>query len=114
MVIVATPPESHAQLCVQALEAGAHVVCEKPFVSTLDEADLVLATAARVGRQVAVNHEFREMPIFRAVVDRIGTPGVGRLVFCQMWQLMDLAPWNEPVAWRASSATASAGISMLS
>jgi predicted dehydrogenase len=101
-VIVATPPESHAQLCVRALEAGAHVVCEKPFVSTLEEADHVLATAARVGRQIAVNHEFREMPIFRAVIDRIGSPDVGRLVFCQIWQLMDLAPWDEPVAWRAA------------
>ncbi len=102
IVIVATPPDSHATLSIRALERGAHVICEKPFVSTLDEADRVLAVAAEAGRFVAVNHEFRDKPIFKAIADEIGKPDVGRLVFCQIWQLMDLAPWDEPVAWRAA------------
>jgi predicted dehydrogenase len=51
---------------------------------------------------VAVNHQYREKPIFRAVKDKVGSPDVGRLVFCQILQLMDLAPWDEPVAWRAA------------
>jgi predicted dehydrogenase len=102
VVVVATPPDSHAALCIRALEGGAHVVCEKPFVSSVDEADRVLAAASAAGRSVAVNHEFREKAIFKAVKDDIGGPDVGRLVFCQIWQLMDLAPWDEPVAWRAA------------
>ena len=101
-VVVATPPASHAELCVQSLRAGAHVFCEKPFVSTLAEADDVLAAAAAAGRHVAVNHQYREMPIFRAVKQAIGSSEAGRLVFCQMWQLMNLAPWDEPVEWRAA------------
>jgi predicted dehydrogenase len=102
VIVVATPPDSHADLCVRALEAGAHVICEKPFVSAHAEADTVLAAAAAAGRQVAVNHEFREKPIFKAVAAEIGSERAGRLVFCQIWQLMDLAPWDEPVAWRAA------------
>lgn len=102
VVVVATPPQSHAELCVQALEAGAHVICEKPFVMDLDEADRVLAAARAASRHVAVNHEFREKPIFRALLDRIGSPEAGRLAFAQIWQLMDLAPWDEPVPWRAA------------
>ena len=78
------------------------MICEKPFVADVAEADRVLAAAAAAGKQVAVNHEFRQMPIYRALREQIGGPGVGRLVFCQIWQLMDLAPWDEPVAWRAS------------
>lgn len=101
-VVIATPPDSHASLCLQALERGLHVICEKPFVSNLEEADRVIAAAERAGRLVAVNHEFREMPIYRAVKEQIGRADVGRLVFCQIWQLMDLAPWDEPVAWRAA------------
>ena len=101
-VIVATPPDSHADLCIRILEGGAHVICEKPFVSTVEEADRVLAAADAAGRFVAVNHQYREKPIFRAVKERIGTPDVGRLVFCQLWQLMDLPPWDEPVPWRAA------------
>lgn len=102
VVVVATPPQSHAELCVQALEAGAHVICEKPFVMDLDEADRVLAAAGAAARHVAVNHEFREKPIFRVLLDRIGSPEAGRLAFAQIWQLMDLAPWDEPVPWRAA------------
>lgn len=104
VVVVATPPETHADLCVRALEAGAHVLCEKPFVTNLADADRVLAAAAAAGRRVAVNHQFREKPIFRAVREAVRDGRYGRLAFCQLWQLMDLAPWDEPTAWRAGMA----------
>jgi predicted dehydrogenase len=97
VVIVASPPDSHADYTVRALERGAHVFCEKPFVSALDQADAIIAAAAAKGRQVAVNHEFRHMPIFRSVIDGIATDGALR--FVQVWQLMDLPPWAEP-GWR--------------
>jgi predicted dehydrogenase len=102
VVIVATPPDSHTDLCLAALERGAHVICEKPFVPTVDDADRVLAAAEEAGLRVAVNHEFREKPIFKALEERIDSEQAGRLVFCQVWQVMDLAPWDEPVAWRAA------------
>jgi predicted dehydrogenase len=102
LVVIATPPDSHAELCLQAFAAGLHVLCEKPFVATVDEADRVLEAAAAARRHVSVNHEFREKPIFKAVKERIGSPEAGRLVFTQIWQLMNLAPWDEPVPWRAA------------
>jgi D-apiose dehydrogenase len=101
-VVVATPPNSHAEICLAVLDAGAHVLCEKPFVSTVEEADLVLGAAERAGKHIAVNHEYREIPTYRALREHIGRADVGRLVFCQIWQLMDLPPWQEPVAWRAA------------
>lgn len=101
VVVVATPPELHAELCLRALDAGAHVFCEKPFVSNVDEADRVLAAAEAAERRIAVNHEFREKPIFKALKEQIDAGAYGRLVFCQVCQLMDLPPWNEPVKWRA-------------
>jgi predicted dehydrogenase len=97
VVIVASPPESHADYTLRALARGAHVFCEKPFVSALDQADAIIAAAAEKGRQVAVNHEFRHMPIFRSVID--GVAADGALRFVQVWQLMDLPPWAEP-GWR--------------
>ncbi len=102
VLVVATPPDSHTQLALDALAAGLHVLCEKPFVATVADADKVLAAAEQAGRQVAVNHEFREKPIFKAIKDRIGAEDTGRLVFTQIWQLMNLAPWDEPVPWRAA------------
>ncbi len=102
VVIIATPPDSHAELCLTALEAGAHVICEKPFVSSLEEADRVLQVARKRDRWVAVNQEFRYMPIFAAVPRLLHRADVGQAVFIQCTQLMDLAPWEEKVAWRAA------------
>jgi predicted dehydrogenase len=102
VLVVATPPDSHTQIALEALAADLHVLCEKPFVGTVADADQVLAAADQAGRQVAVNHEFREKPIFKAVKERIGAEDTGRLVFTQIWQLMNLAPWDEPVPWRAA------------
>jgi predicted dehydrogenase len=96
VVVIATPPDTHADFALRSLAAGAHVLCEKPFVSSLDEADRIIAAAAAAGRRVALNHEFREMPIFRALRDAARPSDV---VFAQVWQLMDLPPWAEP-GWR--------------
>jgi predicted dehydrogenase len=99
VVVVGTPPGSHAEYCLRTLEAGVHVICEKPFVTSLAEADRVLEAARRAGRRVALNHEFREMPIFRAVREATDSGASGKLVFAQVWQLMDLPPWAER-GWR--------------
>lgn len=99
VVVVGTPPDSHADYCLRTLAAGAHVICEKPFASSIAEVDRILDAARAAGRRVALNHEFREMPIFRAVRDAVDGGETGALVFAQVWQLMDLPPWAEP-GWR--------------
>jgi predicted dehydrogenase len=103
-VVVAAPPAAHSELCMEALGHGLHVLCEKPLATSLAEADRVLEEAAREKRCLAVHHGFREQPIFRALRERIDSADVGRLAFCQVWQLMNLPPWEEQVAWRADMA----------
>ena len=97
VVIVGTPPRLHAEYCLRSLASGANVICEKPFVSSLVEADRVIQAARAAGRHVALNHEFREMPITRALLD--ATTG-DDVVVAQVWQMMDLPPWAEPRGWR--------------
>jgi predicted dehydrogenase len=99
VVVVGTPPDSHGDYCLRSLAAGAHVICEKPFVASLDEADRVIAAAAAAGRRIALNHQFREMPIFRALLDATDRLPSGGVAFAQVWQMMDLPPWAEP-GWR--------------
>ncbi len=99
VIVVATPPAAHVPVCIAALEAGVHVLCEKPLAPSLAEADRILAAADAGTGRLALNHEFRCMPIFRALQDRIGEAGVGGLVTAQAWQCMDLPPWREP-GWR--------------
>lgn len=99
VVVVGTPPTSHTDYCLRSIAAGAHVICEKPFVSSLAEADRVIEAARAAGKRIGLNHEFREMPIFRAVRDAVASGESGKLNFAQVWQLMDLPPWAEP-GWR--------------
>jgi scyllo-inositol 2-dehydrogenase (NADP+) len=54
LVIVSTPPDSHADWTLKALEAGKSVVVEKPFCLTVEEADRQIATAAERGLTLAV------------------------------------------------------------
>lgn len=101
VIVIGTPPDSHADYCLRSFAAGANVICEKPFVSSLEEADRVIEAATKAGRRIALNHEFREMPIFRAIRDEAARAKNGgeNVVFAQVWQLMDLPPWAEP-GWR--------------
>ncbi len=99
VIVVATPPPAHAPVCIAALEAGLHVVCEKPLAPSLAEADRILAAASASAGRLAMNHEFRCMPIFEALAGQVGEAGVGDLVTAQAWQCMDLPPWREP-GWR--------------
>jgi len=99
VVIIGTPPDSHFPFGMKALRAGAHLICEKPFVNSLTEADELIAAAEAAGKQIALNHPFREMPIFKALRDEVASDRHGRLAFAQVWQMMDMAPWMEP-GWR--------------
>jgi predicted dehydrogenase len=99
VVVIATPPDSHVELCLRAIEAGLDIICEKPFVSTIEEADRVMAAAKTAGRRIALNHEFREMPIFRSLIEHAGPASGEDLFFAQIWQNTDVPPWTEP-GWR--------------
>jgi predicted dehydrogenase len=59
IVHVATPPWTHAALTRQALEAGRHVLCEKPLGLGLAEVDELVELASHSGRILAVNHLLR-------------------------------------------------------
>ncbi|MFT4075342.1 MAG: oxidoreductase [Asticcacaulis sp.] len=56
LVVIATPNDVHAAMAHEALDAGKHVVIDKPFALSVAEGDSVLAHAERVGKTVSVFH----------------------------------------------------------
>ena len=61
-VIIAVPNDLHEPLAVQALEAGKHVLLEKPMATSVEACDRVLAAAAKAGRQVQMGFVCRRLP----------------------------------------------------
>ena len=61
-VHVLTPNSSHAPISIAALEAGCHVMCEKPMAKTADEARQMLAAAKRTGKLLTVGYQNRFRP----------------------------------------------------
>jgi len=86
ILIVATPPEQHFAGVHEGLEAGCHVLCEKPFVTTLAEADQLLALSRARSRWIVVNNQYRFMDIHVEAKRRLGQPGFGELLFLSAQQ----------------------------
>jgi predicted dehydrogenase len=66
-VLVASPPRTHHAVAKIALEAGKHVLCEKPLATSLEDALDLVETADRAERFVAVSQNYRYNAPFRAV-----------------------------------------------
>jgi predicted dehydrogenase len=99
IAIIATPPDTHRDLCLLALEHGAHVFCEKPFARSVAEADEVIEAAERQRRLVVVNNQYRFMRVFRLTRERIESGEYGRPLLIQCWQQM-LHPPSAERNWR--------------
>jgi predicted dehydrogenase len=73
-VVIAAPAEAHGGLATRALEAGCHVLVEKPLAATLAEADRLAALAAARGRVLQVGHLLRFSAEHRAITSRMTRP----------------------------------------
>jgi len=74
LVSVAVPTEQHHQVALAFLDAGVHVLVEKPITRTLEEADALLAAARANGVLLAVGHLERFNPAFRALAATLERP----------------------------------------
>ncbi len=100
-VVVASPPYLHHSMALAALEAGKHVLCEKPMARNLAEARDMVKLAARVGVAAMVNHEFRFLPVRARIKELIaegylGEPHAATLV-AHRSSLND--PHGRPFGW---------------
>src|SRR5687768_18498655 len=73
-VSLATPTESHAEIACALLEAGVHVLVEKPISRTLEEADRMIEAAARGGATLMVGHLERFNPALVALKPHVRAP----------------------------------------
>ena len=113
IVDIVTPGDSHAEIAIAALEAGKHVLCEKPLANTVAEAEAMADAAARAaarGIRSMVGFTYRRVPAVTLLRDLIAQGAVGRIAqvraaYRQDW-LVDPAM---PLAWRLQKEHAGSG-----
>jgi predicted dehydrogenase len=104
VIDVCTPGSSHAEIAVAALEAGKHVLCEKPLANNAGEAEQMAAAAARAqarGAVAMVGFNYRRVPavaLIRSLVSE-GRLGAIRHVRARYLQDWPLDP-GFPLLWR--------------
>lgn len=104
VVSIATPSGTHADLSVQALEAGKHVVCEKPPDVTVAAVDRMIAAQQRTGRQLMVIFQARFEPLSIRLREAIEQGRFGKLVgvhgTCNWWRAQSY--FNSPGMWKGT------------
>ncbi|MEM1285104.1 MAG: Gfo/Idh/MocA family oxidoreductase [Pseudomonadota bacterium] len=82
LVVVATYSDSHADLAIRAMEAGAHVFVEKPLATSVADAERVVATAKANNRKLVVGYILRHHPSWTRLIEEarnLGGPYVFRM-----------------------------------
>jgi predicted dehydrogenase len=79
VIVIATPNDTHVPIAARALDAGKHVVVDKPFAPTLDEARELASLARRTQRVLAVFQNRRWDGDFLAVTDLLARKALGEV-----------------------------------
>ncbi len=82
-VYISLPNHLHAEWSVRALQAGVHVLCEKPFALTLEDVDRMIAASRESGRVLAEAFMYRHHPQTKIVGEWVRSGRLGRIVMAR-------------------------------
>ncbi len=110
VIDIVTPGASHAEIAIAALQAGKHVLCEKPLANTLEEAEAMAAAAERADGMAMVGFTYRRVPAASFARDLVQSGAIGeirqvRAVYLQDW----LVDPEAPLTWRLQKDAAGSG-----
>ena len=113
IIDICTPGRMHAEIAIAALEAGKHVVVEKPLANTVEEAEAMAAAFAAAearGQHAIVNFNYRRVPaiaLAKRFIDegKIGSIRHVRAAYLQDW----LSDSQAPMSWRLRKEEAGSG-----
>jgi predicted dehydrogenase len=112
VIDIVTPGGSHAEIAIAALEAGKHVLCEKPLANTLDEAEAMAEAAERAGKHVyaMVGFTYRRVPAAAFARELVTSGAIGEVRQVRANYLQDwLVDPEAPLTWRLQKDLAGSG-----
>jgi len=110
LVDVVTPGYTHHEIVLEALEAGKHVICEKPLANTLEEAGEMLAAARSAGTINMVCFNYRRAPAVQLAKKLVESGRLGQIRHWRATYLQDFIMDPEfPLNWRLQKDLAGSG-----
>ena len=103
VVHVCTPNSTHAPLALRVIEAGKHVICEKPLATSLTDARALASAAREHGVVAAVPFVYRYHPMVREARARVLAGEIGTLLTVDCGYLQDWMLLPSDDDWRATS-----------
>lgn len=111
-VAIVTPNHMHAAPAIAFLEAGTHVICDKPLSATAEDAKAIAAAVEASGRIFILTHNYTAYPMMRQARDMVAAGELGRIRVIHVEYIQD---WlTEPsdgkqAEWRTDPARSGAG-----
>ena len=113
LVDICTPGDTHAEIAIAALEAGKHVLCEKPLANTVEEAEAMTAAAQRAavqGVRSMVGFTYRRVPAIALARQLVAEGRLGDVRHLRAQYLQDWIVDPEfPLVWRLQKDKAGSG-----
>jgi predicted dehydrogenase len=113
LVDICTPGDTHAEIAIAALEAGKHVLCEKPLANTVEEAEAMTAAAeaaAARGVRAMVGFTYRRVPAIELARQMIAAGRLGDIRHIRAQYLQDwIIDPDFPLVWRLQKDKAGSG-----
>ncbi|AWB91569.1 Gfo/Idh/MocA family protein [Aeromicrobium chenweiae] len=113
VIDICTPGHTHAEIAIAALEAGKHVLCEKPLANTVEEAEAMAdaaAAAAERGVRAMCGFTYRRTPAVAFARQLVASGRIGTIRHVRGQYLQDwLADEDAPLSWRLDKSLAGSG-----
>ncbi|MGP3968921.1 Gfo/Idh/MocA family protein [Streptomyces sp. 6N223] len=113
LVDICTPGDTHAAIAIAALEAGKHVLCEKPLANSVAEAEAMAEAAekaARTGVRAMVGFTYRRVPALSLARRLIAEGTLGQIRHVRAQYLQDwISDADTPFSWRMDKTKAGSG-----
>jgi len=98
LVDLCVPNDEHARLAIRALEAGKHVLVEKPIALTTADADLMVAAARASGKRLMVAHVLPFFPEFAFAAEAVASGRYGELRAAHLKRVIARPEWSRGIA----------------
>jgi len=94
LVDICLPTRLHPEVAIAALQAGKHVLCEKPMALTVPECDAMIAAAAQSGRTLMIAHCIRFWPEYLALRELVLGGRYGGVTYAMFRRLSPIPDWS--------------------